>query len=528
MTRRDSMSPWPKNPQRQWLAQIAAGSVLCWLWAWTLSAGSAVAAEKAAAEVSIDAPSVVNLCDAAAKAPETDLYPLVAAVVQSAGRAEKLALVAFEDHQLFAYAAGEETQEAAQSNSAASQSQGPVNTSVVSPGQLPVHLGEATATHPDASQSTPQARLLRRVILLKPNSVLIDDEVQFAGSAGEVTWRLDHAGTAQPQHADKTTIIVVGQYELVCEPPVVGQEDKEARKRQAVANSAPASASGASSSVRRLRVCHVRSEGVALPAVSTAAVSQKDQTYQLTVAVGGRLYRLTLPPLSQSAGKIAVAEQDGQQVMAERHLPAGLLPRGTAGRKLLERWDSAYRSGRPGWDTGRPSSELVRAVEEQTLKPCRVVELGCGTGTNAVFLARKGFDVTAIDVAPTALRLAEQKAQQAGVRVRWLLADVLSPPRLEPFDLVYDRGCYHGVRQQDAARYVEALVKLTKPGSQVLILAGNANEQRHYGPPRVKEEELRADFSKLFEFQWLRETRFDSPDPQRGGALAWSVLLRRK
>ncbi|MCR4413844.1 MAG: methyltransferase domain-containing protein, partial [Thermoguttaceae bacterium] len=155
--------------------------------------------------------------------------------------------------------------------------------------------------------------------------------------------------------------------------------------------------------------------------------------------------------------------------------------------------------------------------------------LGSGTGTNAIYLASRGFDVTAIDLAPTALARAEAKAHQAKVRVRWLLADVLHPPKLEPFDLIFDRGCYHGVRAGQAAAYVETLCRLSKPGTQVLIVAGNANEPPpRYGPPRVKEEEIRQDFSSRFEFQWLRETRFDTADPDRPGAMAWSILMTRR
>jgi hypothetical protein len=62
----------------------------------------------------------------------------------------------------------------------------------------------------------------------------------------------------------------------------------------------------------------------------------------------------------------------------------------------------------------------------------------------------------------------------------------------------------------------------------VLILAGNANEERHYGPPRVKEEEIRGDFSAEFDFEWLRETNFDTRTAGEKGALAWSIMLRRK
>ena len=64
---------------------------------------------------------------------------------------------------------------------------------------------------------------------------------------------------------------------------------------------------------------------------------------------------------------------------------------------------------------------------------------------------------------------------------------------------------------------------------KTLILAGNANEpQPHYGPPRVKEEELRAELGPLFEFEHLREIRFDTGSDDGKGALAWSALLRLK
>jgi SAM-dependent methyltransferase len=197
---------------------------------------------------------------------------------------------------------------------------------------------------------------------------------------------------------------------------------------------------------------------------------------------------------------------------------------------LVQRWEARYQGDqRPAWDTGRPSSNLKRLVEKGTLPPCRVVELGCGTGVNAVYLAEQGFEVTAIDVAPTALNLAKKRAGEAGVTVEWIQADVLAPPPLGTFDLVFDRGCYHGVRRQDPARYVGIVKKLCRPGGRLLILAGNANEPgQSYGPPRVDEQDLIQDFAASFDLEELRETRFDTADADAQGALAWSVLLRRK
>ncbi len=203
------------------------------------------------------------------------------------------------------------------------------------------------------------------------------------------------------------------------------------------------------------------------------------------------------------------------------------------GARRLQRWDSAYRDGRrPPWDTGRPSTELKKVIESGVIRPCRAVVLGCGTGTNAVYLAGQGFDVTGIDIAPTALRRAGEKAQEAGVEIRWVHADVLALPPLEPFDFIFDRGCYHGVRRQSAAAYLDTLRRLSRPGTRVLILAGNASEPPpHSGPPRVTETELRVELASPetspFEIERLETTHFDATDASEKGALAWSLLLRR-
>jgi len=250
----------------------------------------------------------------------------------------------------------------------------------------------------------------------------------------------------------------------------------------------------------------------------------------LKIRTGIHRFYLALPLQLGEPVWIAVESSDGSTVLPKRRLPDGVLPLGPKGMRLLESWDSRYRgSSRPSWDKGFPSSHLKAAVEDVRIKPGRAVVLGCGTGTNAIYLAEKGFDVTAIDIAPTALNLAEDKAKKANVKVRWVLADVLAPPAdLEPFDFIFDRGCYHGVRRGNARGYVEAAKQLSQPGTEILILAGNANEEGRYGPPRVKEEELRGDFSSDFDFIRLDTVRFDSRLSSRQGALAWSVLLRRK
>ena len=364
------------------------------------------------------------------------------------------------------------------------------------------------------------AVMLRRVILLKPSTIVIDDQVRMPDSGQPVRWLLESPGEAKI--AGRTIRIAEAKGKLVCQTLL-----PEKATIKSVGKTVEVASQGNSSQVRFLHVIDASGDDQATKA--TSKLTEKDGRPLLTVTTAEQTFSITLPP-RETAGTIAIAKADGKALLECRPLSSGVLPHGPEGTRLLERWDSAYREGRrPGWDVGRPATELKKAVDGGTLVRGRAVVLGCGTGTNAIYLAGKGFDVTAIDIAPTALARAEKKALEAGVKVRWLVADVLATPKLKPFDVIFDRGCYHGVRRGNAKGYVETVRRLSHAGTQALILAGNANEARHYGPPRVKEEEIRGDFSELFDFQWLKEIRFDSRDPTNtNGPMAWSILLRRK
>ena len=254
----------------------------------------------------------------------------------------------------------------------------------------------------------------------------------------------------------------------------------------------------------------------------------KDGPPVLRITQGEQTFALGLPATPSEAGTIAVSSADGKVLLARRLLPSGIMPHGPTGVTLLERWDKPYRGSRmPGWDAGRVASQLRQAVEEGKVKPGKALILGCGTGTNAIFLAQKGFEVTALDVAPTCLKIAEDKARKAGVRVRWLVADASNPPQMPAFDFLFDRGCYHHVRWVDLKGYVRGVGNLTRPGGQFLLLSFRETESRK-GKPRVKESQIRDDFSAAFDFQWLKEMRFDNRTGVEQSSPAWTVLMRRK
>jgi len=190
-------------------------------------------------------------------------------------------------------------------------------------------------------------------------------------------------------------------------------------------------------------------------------------------------------------------------------------------------WDAMYRAGTPPWDTGCPSRELMSLVEAGRIRPCTTLELGCGTGANAVYLARRRFEVTAIDGSPLALERARLRAEQSSALIRFVLADVFDFARhAGRFEFVYDVGFYHFARQNDLPRFLDLLWWTTQPGSYYLTLAGNTSESNEGGPPQVSEEEIRDELGRLFEVVELRPFRFES-SARADGYLGWFCLMRR-
>lgn len=190
-------------------------------------------------------------------------------------------------------------------------------------------------------------------------------------------------------------------------------------------------------------------------------------------------------------------------------------------------WNQRYETQNTPWNSGLPSQELQRVIVEQNWQPGRLLELGCGSGTNAVFLAKQGFEVTAVDFAPLALQQGATLARELGVEVHWVCADVcgliLDAP---PFDYVFDRGCYHCVRRHNLSGYLQTLAAATRTGSHLLTLTGNAHEERKPGPPVLHEHELRRELGTLFDEIWIRPFHFEDAGHVQG-PLGWSSLWRR-
>lgn len=132
-----------------------------------------------------------------------------------------------------------------------------------------------------------------------------------------------------------------------------------------------------------------------------------------------------------------------------------------------------YDAGRPPWDTGVTPPELVALVEgDDAPPPGRALELGCGTGTNAVYLARHGWEVTALDLVSDAVDTAREKAEAAGTPIRLLHGDATRLDELDapgPFDLFFDLSCYCGIPLHRRDAYADGLTRRAAPGARLLM-----------------------------------------------------------
>lgn len=190
-------------------------------------------------------------------------------------------------------------------------------------------------------------------------------------------------------------------------------------------------------------------------------------------------------------------------------------------------WNESYVSGDTPWDTGEPDEHLVEFVRAGAVSTGRALDIGCGTGTNALWLARQGFSVFGIDLASTAVEKARAKADGTGLDCRFEVLDFLNDRVTNgPFGFVFDRGCFHVFDEAgDRERFAEHVAALLAPGGRWLSLIGSTEgPERDWGPPRRTAREVTDSIEPVLEILELRTIRFhaDLPEP----AAAWLCVSR--
>ncbi|HEX5051138.1 MAG TPA: class I SAM-dependent methyltransferase [Planctomycetota bacterium] len=190
-------------------------------------------------------------------------------------------------------------------------------------------------------------------------------------------------------------------------------------------------------------------------------------------------------------------------------------------------WNEHYAGGFTPWDTGVADPLLMQMVESGALPTGRALDVGCGTGGNAIWLAQHGYTVLGVDVAPLAIEKAQQRLP-AGLPCRFATLDFLAAePTGGPFQLVFDRGCWHVFDEPEQRARVAARVAavLAPDGMWLSLIGSTEGPARDIGPPRRSLRDVVAAIEPHLELVSVRSAEFrDTPEP----AMAWICLSRRR
>ena len=130
-----------------------------------------------------------------------------------------------------------------------------------------------------------------------------------------------------------------------------------------------------------------------------------------------------------------------------------------------------YKEGSTPWDIGKADSNLVNTVTALPIAPCKALDIGCGTGDNAIWLSQHGFHVVGVDTSEIAIEKARDKAAKANADVTFAVLNILnSNVEGSPFGFAFDRGCFHvlalGEERQRFAEQVNRHLEEKRPMAQ--------------------------------------------------------------
>jgi len=170
------------------------------------------------------------------------------------------------------------------------------------------------------------------------------------------------------------------------------------------------------------------------------------------------------------------------------------------------------------WNIDVPPYQLVELVDSGKVKPCKTIDLGCGIGNYAVYLASRGFGVTGIDVSTTAIKIAKDNATKKGIKCDFLVADVLGGlcEVKETFDFAFEWELLHHIFPEQRRTYVGNVYKLLNPGSVYLSVCFSEKDSEFGGSGNYRvtglgtvlhfssEHELRKLFEPYFKIRELK------------------------
>lgn len=190
----------------------------------------------------------------------------------------------------------------------------------------------------------------------------------------------------------------------------------------------------------------------------------------------------------------------------------------TLERHLRESWDETYRHHdykELPWETVNPDQELNRLLKEKEIDKCKVLDIGCGAGTNSILLAKNDFDVTGVDISPAAIEIAKRRSKEAGVKIKFLVGNAYNLKFLKgSFDFIFDRGCFHHIPIEYRNKYVKQNSHLlAEKGKYYLHAFSDSNDWHQENLFSL--EKIKSYFGRFFKILDEGEIVHTTPDEEK-------------
>lgn len=187
---------------------------------------------------------------------------------------------------------------------------------------------------------------------------------------------------------------------------------------------------------------------------------------------------------------------------------------------------SPANSSVPAWDIGRAQGELMYLVRTGEIQG-KILDVGCGTGENALYLAEIGLPVLGIDIVPAAVKEARKRANRRGIKASFKVLNALELSSLNQcFDTIIDFGVFDGLADEERADYIGGLASVISPGEVLYLLGLSENEPALGGHGRVSQEEIQQTFRDGWRINYIREAIYET-NLHSDGTHAWLASITR-
>ncbi len=198
-------------------------------------------------------------------------------------------------------------------------------------------------------------------------------------------------------------------------------------------------------------------------------------------------------------------------------------------KRMIRDWDRFYKETEVegmAWFHDSIDPDLEEALDRLGVTGGRALDVGTGPGTQAVAMAERGLSVTATDLSESAVQKAHLRATDSGVEIDFRVDNILSSTLGEFYDLIFDRGCFHGIDPDKREEYIERVIALLSPDGLLFLKCFSDLEPRQEGPFHFSPDDIKRYFGKEFTIVSIKQTVYHGtlePLPK-----ALFCVLRRK